>query len=379
MDRPHVFYLIDGLWSLGGAENTLLRAVRSLPCDRFRCSIGTFRLRPTLPALQDLRCPVLEFPLTSVFGWQAFRTARKLRQYLRTERVDIVHTFFQTADLWGGAITKLSGCPILVSSRRDMGILRSPAHRVAYRMLGPMFDQVHAVSEAVRQYTLREEGLPAEKVITIPNGIDCNTERSSRRRASSHPVILTVSHLRRVKGIDVLIRALNQVRRSYPNVLLLVAGSVNEPGYERELKALVSQLGLTANVRFLGKSTRVRELLEGCDLFCLLSRSEGMSNALLEAMAAAVPCVATAVGGTPEVIEDGHTGHLVPNEDAAAAASCIVSLLANPEAARRMGEAGQLAVKHRFSTQRMVDDLVAAYEGLLEARRPAQMKTLVLT
>jgi glycosyltransferase involved in cell wall biosynthesis len=89
--------------------------------------------------------------------------------------------------------------------------------------------------------------------------------------------------------------------------------------------------------------------------------------------------VATAVGGTPEVIEDGHTGHLVPNEDAAAAASCIVSLLANPEAARRMGEAGQLGVKHRFSTQRMVDDLVAAYEGLLEARRPAQMKTLVLT
>jgi glycosyltransferase involved in cell wall biosynthesis len=366
VDRPHILYLIDGLWSLGGAENALLRAVRLLPRDRFRCSIGTFRLRATLPALQDLPCPVHEFPLTSVFGWQAFQSARKLRRFIRTERVDIVHTFFQTADLWGGAIAKLSGCPILISSRRDMGILRSRSHRAAYRMLGPMFDQVHAVSEAVRQYTLREEGLAADKVVTIPNGIECGTdaERTRVGFTSTRPVILTVSHLRRIKGIDVLIRAMDRVRRSYPEAMLLIAGAVNEPAYLEELNALVETLGLSANVRFLGKANNVQELLEQCDVFCLLSRSEGMSNALLEAMAAGIPCVATAVGGTPEVIEDGRTGYLVPSEDAGAAAERILRLLDHPEEARQIGDAARLVVRQRFSAQRMVDDLVRSYEGL---------------
>jgi glycosyltransferase involved in cell wall biosynthesis len=130
------------------------------------------------------------------------------------------------------------------------------------------------------------------------------------------------------------------------------------------LNALVETLGLSANVRFLGKANNVQELLEQCDVFCLLSRSEGMSNALLEAMAAGIPCVATAVGGTPEVIEDGRTGYLVPSEDAGAAAERILRLLDHPEEARQIGEAARLVVRQRFSAQRMVDDLVRSYEGL---------------
>jgi glycosyltransferase involved in cell wall biosynthesis len=251
-----------------------------------------------------------------------------------------------------------------------------------------MFDQVQAVSEAVRQYTLREERLNADKVVTIPNGIECDVApnldavrelRESLRLESAYPVILTVSHVRRIKGIDVLLQAMAQVKRSYPQALLLIAGATNEPEYLSELQALVETLGLTLNVRFLGKSNRVRELLQLCHLFCLLSRSEGMSNALLEAMASGVPCVATAVGGTPEVIDDGHTGYLVPSEDPVAAAGRILRLLENPEAATRMGEAARVVVKHRFSAQRMIDDLVQSYEGLLDARRGAQMKRLVLT
>jgi glycosyltransferase involved in cell wall biosynthesis len=380
MKKPHILYLIDILWGLGGAEGTLLRTVRLLPKGRYRCSIGTFRLRPGLSMLNDCPCPVLEFRLGRVFGAGALRTAMRLREFIHSQQVDIVHTFFPAADLWGGLVAKLSGCPVLVSSRRDMGILCSAKHRLAYRVMKSLFDQVQTVSSAVRDHVIRTEGLDPGRVVSIPNGIEIEriaaanggpALRSSLDLEGAWPVVLTVGHIRRVKGMDVLIRAAARVCREHPAAMFLIAGSVHEPDYERELKELVKQLGLARNVRFLGKSDKVWSLLKLCDIFCLLSRSEGMSNALLEAMACSLPCVATAVGGTPEVIEDGRSGCLVPSGDDAAAADRILSLLSDPDRARTMGETARRVVEERFSAQQMIDRIVGMYDGLLRARRLA--------
>ena len=379
-ERPHILYLIDVLWGLAGAEGALLRTARLLPKDRYRCSIGTFRLRPGLALPDDGACPVCEFPLDRVFSVGALRAALRLREFIRSEHVDIVHTFFQTADLVGGLVAKLSGVPVLVSSRRDMGILLTQRQRYGYRLLNPLFDQVQAVSAAVREHAIRTEGLDPAKVVTVPNGIEIEKVTASNGmlalRASldlhdTWPVILTVGHLRRVKGTDVLIRAAGRVCRRYPGAVFLIAGSVHEPDYVRELQALVAQLGLERNVRFLGKSDKAWTLLKLCDVFCLLSRSEGMSNALLEAMACGRPCVATAVGGTPEVIENGRSGWLVPSGDDAAAAERILSLLEDGERAREMGEAARRVVEERFSAQRMIGETVKMYDALLEGRRTA--------
>ncbi len=121
------------------------------------------------------------------------------------------------------------------------------------------------------------------------------------------PLVVSVGHIRRVKGFDVLLRAAAEVRRVHPDAAFLIVGSVQEPDCDRELQDMVRQLDLERNVRFLGKMDNedVWSLLKVCDIFCQPSRSEGMSNALLEAMACGLPCVATAVGGTPEVLEDG--------------------------------------------------------------------------
>lgn len=375
--RPHILYLIDILWGLAGGEGALLRTARLLPKDRFRCSIGTFRLRPGLPMLDDCPWPVYEFPLQRAFGADALRMAMKLREFIRSQKVDIVHTFFPAADLWGGLVARLSGCPVLVSSRRDMGILCSAKHRFAYRLLNPLFDQVQTVSDAVRDYAIRSGGLDPARVVTIPNGIEMDRIaaanhsaelRSSLELPDASPVVLTVGHLRRVKGTDVLIRAAARVCREYPQAVFLIAGSAHEPEFYGEIKDLVQHLGLERNVRFLGGSDNVWSLLKLCDVFCLPSRSEGMSNALLEAMAAGLPCVATAVGGTPEVIEDGRSGYTVPSEDDAAVAERILSLLADPARAREMGDAARGVVERRFSARRMVDEVVRAYEGLLDRK-----------
>ena len=319
----HILYLIDVLWGLGGAEGVLLRIPNLLPKDRYRCTIGTFRLRPASPAFDRLPCPIREFPVNRVFGMGALRTALDLRRFIKSEGVQIVHTFFESADLLGGLVAKLSGVPVLISSRRDMGILRSTRHRVGYRLMSPLFDQVQAVSEAVRRQTIQADGINPNKVVTIPNGIEieklaaadgCAQLYHSLGLEGASPLIVSVGHIRRVKGFDVLLRAAAEVCRIHPKAAFLIVGSVQEPDCDRDLQDLVRQLNLERNVRFLGKmeNESVWSLLKLCDVFCQPSRSEGMSNALLEAMGCGLPCVATAVGGTPEVLEDGRTGYVVP-------------------------------------------------------------------
>ncbi len=376
----HILYLIDVLWGLGGAEGVLLRIPRLLPKDRYRCTIGTFRLRPSSPVFDDIPCPVREFPVSRVFGMGAIRTALDLRQFIRSENVQIVHTFFESADLLGGLVAKLSGVPVLISSRRDMGILRSTRHRVAYRLFSPLFNQVQAVSDAVREETIRADRIDPNKVVTIPNGIEIDKLTAAKGSGSlrqslglddAFPLIVTVGHIRRVKGYDMLLRAAAEVCRIHPNATFLIVGSVQEPECERDLHDLVRQFHLERNVRFLGKmeNENVWSLLKVCDVFCQPSRSEGMSNALLEAMACELPCVATAVGGTPEVLEDGRTGYTVASEDHQAAANRILRLLADPESARTMGRMARRVVEERFSAQSMIRSMAGMYDQLLEAHR----------
>jgi len=376
----HILYLIDVLWGLGGAEGVVLRIPKLLPKDRYRCTIGTFRLRPASPVFDQLPCPIREFPVKRVFGVGALRTALDLRRFIQSERVQIVHTFFESADLLGGLVAKLSGVPVVISSRRDMGILRDTRHRIAYRLMSPLFDQVQAVSGAVRRQTIQADGINPDKVVTIPNGIEIEKLAAangsaaflhSLRLGDASPLIVSVGHIRRVKGFDVLLRAAAEICGVYPKATFLIVGSVQEPACDRDLRDLVRQLNLERNVRFLGKmeNENVWSLLKLCDVFCQPSRSEGMSNALLEAMGCGLPCVATAVGGTPEVLEDGRTGYVVPNEDHHAAANRIMALLGDPEGARTMGRLARLVVEDRFSAQSMIRSMVGMYDQLLGARR----------
>lgn len=376
-NRTHILFLIDILVGNGGAESALIRIARLLPKERYRCSIATFRLRPTLPLLKECPCPIYEFPVKRAFSPGALVQALRLRKFIRSEKVDVVHTFFHSSDLLGGAVTKLSGRRALVSSRRDMGILLSSKHRFAYRLMNWMFDRVQTVSDAVRDVTIHAGGVDPARVVTIPNGIEMEridaAETVSGLKESlapdGAPMVLTVGNIRKAKGADVMIRAAAGVVARYPRAVFVIAGATNERDHFRELQSMVERLGLGRNIKFLGKTDRALSLLKACDIFCLPSRSEGMSNALLEAMACSRPSVATRVGGTPEVIDDGVTGLLVASEDSAAMAAGIIALLDDPEGARRMGETARRVVVERFSAQRMVNDMARMYENLLQARR----------
>jgi glycosyltransferase involved in cell wall biosynthesis len=258
-----------------------------------------------------------------------------------------------------------------------MGILRQSKHQLLYKLVRSFFDQVQTVSDEVRQYTIRQDGVRPERVRTIHNGIEFDSvghheplEPGLEEKLAGKLVVATVANWRRVKGIDVLVNAVPYALQQVPDAHFVVAGrfgeSVADKSFTQEVLQSSSSRGLDEHISFLGAFNRVPALLKRSHLFVLPSRSEGLSNALLEAMRAGLPCVATAVGGNPEVVVDDVTGRLVPPEDANALASAIVSLLQDGKLRQGMGTAGRARVQTEFEASNMVRKVIESYREALQ-------------
>src|SRR5271165_6608894 len=215
-EKPvRVLYIVDQLTEMGGAERSLVRMIRSLPKERFRSSLVTFQIDRSLPLFASLPCDVHVLPLRRSYDARALRLSLELRRFIRSEDVSIVHTFFETADLWGGLVSRLSRVPILLSSRRDMGILRHPKHTLAYRFVNPLFTRVLTVSEEVRRCCIEVDHLRPERVETLYNGVEFPSLPLESRDACRElmglsafkEIVLTIGNIRRVKGIDIFLRA----------------------------------------------------------------------------------------------------------------------------------------------------------------------------
>jgi glycosyltransferase involved in cell wall biosynthesis len=175
-----------------------------------------------------------------------------------------------------------------------------------------------------------------------------------------------VCRLNKKKGIEYFLRAAAVVAAQFPKARFLIVGSsCFDPNYQAELERLAGELDLSDRVIFTGERNDIPALLREIDLSVLPSLSEGLSNSLLEAMASAVPVIATNVGGNPEVVQDGRTGLLVPARDAAALAQAMIQILQSPDLARRFGEAGYEKVKSDFSLAATVRRTQELYMELL--------------
>jgi glycosyltransferase involved in cell wall biosynthesis len=372
-DRAHILFLIDCLYSTaGGAEGVLRKLVRRLPQDRYRCSIATLASAPERVVIGDFDCPVYCLPTERLWDLRAIGVAWRLARMIRSEQVDLVHTFFEASDLIGGAVAKLTG-RVVISSRRDMGFRRSRAHRLGYRLMAPWFDQVQTVAESVRRSHIEQDGLDPRKVVTVHNGVDLDAVDALQpaRPAewgipASAPVIACVANIRPVKGITDLVRTAAKICRVMPEACFLVIGEVHDENYFREIRELARATGCDDRIVFCGGRTDVISILKTCSIFYLPSLSEGMSNALLEAMACRLPCVVTDVGGNPELVDDERTGYVVAAGNVRDAADRILELLTCRSRADEMGCASRRVVETKFSSQSMIDTLTGLYNGLLE-------------
>ncbi|MHB1020789.1 MAG: glycosyltransferase family 4 protein [Acidobacteriaceae bacterium] len=370
----HVLYLIDQLTEMGGAERSLLKMVAHLPPDKVRATVITFRenVHPVAKAaLGDL---LQVIPLRRSYDVNALSAAWRLRKFIRSEKVDIVQTFFETSDIWGSAVARLSGVRVLVSGRRDMSIRRSFKHRMAYRFLGCFYDRVVTVSDAVRAQVIERENLDPEKVITLHSGttqIPSSAASSVCKSLSEYgipddaAVVLTVANVLPWKGHWLFLQACTLLHTKFPCAHFVVAGAFTDKQLLEKLLSEVDRCDLQEYVHFLGSVEDVGGLLRRARVFCLLSDSEGFPNAVLEAMAAGVPVVATDVGGTGEAVHDGCTGFLVPLGRPDLVADRIAQLLRSPELCDRFGQAGREKFLEKFTVDEMMRKWMDLYEDLM--------------
>jgi glycosyltransferase involved in cell wall biosynthesis len=374
MAPTRILYVIGG-GEFGGAEQHLIGLVKTLNPAEWLPHIAVFYEGEFAERLRQLQIPVTVLTptdLASLGGMTA------LRQLIRQFQPAILHTHGVRANLLGRLANKAEGFPAkLVTTVHS--VLKLDYPKFWKRFLFERFerwtwryvDRFILVSRAMKQDFLNN-GLPEGRVTVIHNAIQLpeqppvRPEFSNLRDELGLPqetvLVGTVARLHPVKGHTYLIQAVKQLETKYPAVHYVWIGGGD---LQRQLKEEVEQAGLTNRILFLGVRQDVPELLPQLDLFVLPSISEGLSVAILEALLAGVPVVTTAVGGSPEVVDEGRDGLLVPAKNPDALSRAIEQALSDPEARKQMGQEGQQKVYREFSLERLVRETTDLYKGLL--------------
>lgn len=286
------------------------------------------------------------------------RRILRLARRLKTLRPDVLHTHNPQAHLHGAWAAKLARVPVVVHTRHGQNRADRPALAMLSRVATAWTARFVAVSEAAARMSREREGVPASKLMVIRNGIDLERFPAPERWPSlPRGRAVTVGRLDPIKDHATMLRAVRLAADRIPGLRLDIVG---DGPSRQDLEALRAAFGLDDRVSFHGYHADVMPFLSGADVFVLSSLSEGISIALLEAMASGLPVIATDAGGNREVILDGRTGHLTPVGSAEALADAIVRLESDPGAIERMGRASRLRIEKEFSLQHVV----ARYEEI---------------
>jgi len=296
-----------------------------------------------------------------------FNWAQSFARLIRQEEIAVIHAHEFTANSYGSLMGQILGVPVVATVHGKNYFAERLKRRMAYRYVSRVSRMV-AVSDDLKQFIVRRAGVAEHRVNVVYNGVDLAglppTDQLSAIRADLRldgydHVIGAVGSLYPVKGHIHLIKALPEILRACPKTLLLLVGRGE---LEQALKAEVVKRNLDAHVRFLGFRSDVPALLSLFDVFVLPSLSEGLSMALLEAMAAGKPVVATKVGGNSELVLDGDTGFLIDAESPESISNRVVQVLRDKVRAVRMGDRGRRHVHDKFSFRAMVDRYQSYYE-----------------
>jgi len=375
---PCILFLIGSL-ELGGAERQMATLIRHLIARGVNCLL--FALESPGPVYDSLKGVGLKihdggYRRKSGLPKKALLLVRsqfRLFLLLAKIRPGVVHAYLPLTNFMGALAGRLSGVPLVITSRRALGTHqdRYKGWRVFDILSFRLSHLVTVNSRAVGQDTLiRDRGIPS-KLRRIYNGIDPapfeaaranrETVRKTLRIPRHEKVVISIANLIPYKGISDLIEAAAAVRKRMPAVRFQLVGE--DRGIQEELDAQARRLGVSQQVAFLGQRLDVPDLLAASDLLALSSHEEGFSNVILEAMAAGLPVVATDVGGNREAVMNGVTGWLVPPRDSEAMADKILDLLSDQEKAAAWGRRGQDRVKEAFTIGRMVEAHMRLYQS----------------
>ncbi len=360
-------------FGVGGTELNAVRTAERL--DRQRVSLQLVSMQASGPLrtrYDQAGIPVTAFPLQNMYGPAAWRQGLRLAAWLRRAQPDVVHCHDIYSNIFVGLWARIAGVRNIIASRRwgadssqaRLDRLNDFFSRRATRLL--------ANSAAVGAGLVKDHGYRAEQLAIVPNFLEDDAfeqpalaQRQSSRTALGIPadrwVIGIVARLTPVKNHQLLFRAVRRLTAGGPGVHIVIVGE----GPEREsLEQLARDWGLGGRVTFTGTLPNRPNPHALFDVSALTSRSEGFPNAVVEAMAAGRPVIATDVGGVRDAVTDGVTGLLVPDDDDAGFAGALDRLRGDSEFAAALGRAGQQTARDRFSDEVVLNQLMALYEEL---------------
>lgn len=370
-----VFYIPH--LDLGGAEKRLVTIVRGL--DRRRFLPVLWHSGASTPLVDEVRERGIDV-------FTVARTAESFKSWasiLRGYRASIFHSFNHRPDCEDLLAAAEADIPVLILSRGNLRHWDTSGRQYDWeRVRNDLVRVVVANCQAVRDVCVSVERVPADKVTVIYNGVSCpSSTRSGGLRLelglSDDVIVLgNVGNLRPIKGQRELLKAFQQLNAEHRKLHLVIAGA--DRGLGGELASLSRSLQIEDRVTFLGRVKNTDRFYPDLDIYIHSSLSEGMPNAVLEAMAFGRPVVATRVGGVPEVLHHGETGILVEPDDAKALARGIAILLENTEQRRVLGAAARRVIARRFSREAMVRLHEDLYGALVSSRSALRSAALTL-
>jgi glycosyltransferase involved in cell wall biosynthesis len=376
------------VFECGGTERQVLNLGRALHRRGAQVRFGCFKKGGRLAAeLDETGLPVHEYRLRSLYSARAVRQAATLARDLARARVDVIHAYNVYGTVFAVPAARTARVPVVIASIRDCGLYLDARKRRAQRLACRFADLILANADGVKRWLI-DDGYPADRIAVIRNGIEVDrfthgaAERGATQRMlglpAGTPLLATIGRLCPSKGIEQAIDAMTIVRTRHPDARLLivgeglrsVAGELHpDDTYRRQLETRARDAGVADRVIFLGYRADVADLLRDVSVTMQPSFTEGLSNSVLEEMAAGCTVVATPVGGTPEVIAHGETGMLTAAGDARALGTTVDALLDQPAVCDAMGRRAAQFVRDRLSVDAMTAETERVYRELLARKR----------
>ena len=360
--RPvHVLYYTGNL-AVGGSEIHLSHLLTRMDRHRVRPELMLSRIPRDRTLIDRVEAAGVRIHEVGVAPGKRRvpRALARARRLIRQIRPDVLQTYGYPCDVYGPLLAGASRDIRVVTTRRGNQGIR---HRwLLYRMTALLTDRVICVSDSSREFARRTQGLSHERSVVIPNGVDATRFRPRTTRPGRIGEVGTHGRVKPIKGVDMLLDAINLIEGA-PRLRL--AGPVNDR-YGNELR---ERFGRSGSIEFVGEPDDIPGFLRSLDLYVLPSRSEGMSMALLEAMATGLPIVATDVGSNRAVLADGAAG-LVVAPDPRSIADGIARMLREPQRASELGRAARQRVETEFSLDMMVRRFEEFYLQLVAEPAP---------
>lgn len=367
MTAPRVAHLVFDLIR-GGTEGQCARVAMGLAKQDLPHRVAAFHRRGFFLEPVESACgPVHEVPIRHLARPATARELVRLARWLRQQQVDILHAWDADAAIFGQFAAQWAGVKF-VTSRRDLGQIYSPHKLALMRRADRVAVRVVANAEAVRRHFV-SQGLPAEKIEVLPNMLDLEEcDRLAEKSFSCAAQLpcgrrmVVVNRLDPEKNTGLLIEALPMVRQTIPDAVLIIAGDGREMP---ALRAQAKDVGVAEAVCLLGETTETPALLRLCEAGALVPKSnEGLSNTILEYMAAGLPTLASDCGGNRELVRNGETGRLVPENTAAAVAEAWIGLLRAPGDERVMGQRARVFVERHHASPVVLESFRRFYEAV---------------